>query len=110
MFKLETPILEASSDVRDRVQQVKALLPVLGELPTALSTAEGSELNGPMAVGVIGGVITSTIRTLVVVPVLYVWIDRFTMGRRQEGAHALHEEPKSAREPATSASPAAASS
>jgi HAE1 family hydrophobic/amphiphilic exporter-1 len=49
---------------------------VLGELPTALSTSEGSEFNGPMAVAVIGGVITSTLLTLVVVPVAYTWIDR----------------------------------
>lgn len=52
---------------------------VLGELPTALSTAEGSEFNGPMAVAVIGGVITSTILTLVVVPVAYVWIDKLAL-------------------------------
>jgi hydrophobe/amphiphile efflux-1 (HAE1) family protein len=52
---------------------------VLGELPTALSTAEGSEFNVPMAVAVIGGVITSTLLTLVVVPVAYVWIDRLAL-------------------------------
>ncbi len=52
---------------------------VLGELPTALSTAEGSEFNVPMAVAVIGGVITSTMLTLVVVPVAYVWIDKLAL-------------------------------
>ena len=52
---------------------------VLGELPTALSTAEGSEFNVPMAVAVIGGVITSTLLTLLVVPVVYTWIDRFSI-------------------------------
>ena len=49
---------------------------VLGEVPTALSQAEGSEFNRPMAVAVIGGVITSTLLTLVVVPVAYTWIDK----------------------------------
>lgn len=52
---------------------------VLGELPTALSTAEGSEFNTPMAIGVIGGVITSTVLTLVVVPVAYTWIDKLSI-------------------------------
>ena len=52
---------------------------VLGELPTALSTAEGSEFNVPMAVAVIGGVITSTLLTLVVVPVAYTWIDKLSI-------------------------------
>jgi multidrug efflux pump subunit AcrB len=55
---------------------------VLGELPTALSQAEGSEFNGPMAVAVIGGVITSTVLTLVVVPVAYVWIDKLSIKKR----------------------------
>lgn len=55
---------------------------VLGELPTALSTAEGSEFNRPMAVGVIGGVITSTLLTLVVVPVAYVWIDKLALKKK----------------------------
>jgi HAE1 family hydrophobic/amphiphilic exporter-1 len=51
---------------------------VLGELPTALSKAEGSEFNVPMAVAVIGGVLTSTLLTLVVVPVAYTWIDKLS--------------------------------
>lgn len=55
---------------------------VLGELPTALSNAEGSEFNKPMAIGVIGGVITSTLLTLVVVPVAYTWIDKLTLRKR----------------------------
>jgi multidrug efflux pump subunit AcrB len=52
---------------------------VLGMLPTALSRGEGSEFRSPMSISVIGGVITSTILTLVVVPVVYTWMDRFTL-------------------------------
>jgi Cu/Ag efflux pump CusA len=40
-------------------------------LPTALSNSEGSEFRAPMALAVIGGVISSTILSLVVVPVFY---------------------------------------
>ncbi|HEY1098974.1 MAG TPA: efflux RND transporter permease subunit [Myxococcota bacterium] len=61
---------------------------VLGELPTALSTAEGSEFNVPMAVAVIGGVITSTLLTLVVVPVAYTWIDKLSIKKYHQGEHA----------------------
>jgi len=48
---------------------------VLGMLPTALSNGAGSEFRSPMAVGVIGGVISSTILTLVVVPVFYLLME-----------------------------------
>lgn len=51
---------------------------VLGMLPTALSESPGSEFRSPMAIAVIGGVITSTALTLVVVPVVYTFLDRFT--------------------------------
>jgi HAE1 family hydrophobic/amphiphilic exporter-1 len=57
---------------------------VLGMLPTAISQGEGSEFRNPMSIAVIGGVITSTVLTLVVVPVAYVWVDRFTLRGRRE--------------------------
>ncbi len=48
---------------------------VLGMLPTALSNGSGSEFRGPMAVAVIGGVISSTVLTLLVVPVFFLAVD-----------------------------------
>jgi hydrophobe/amphiphile efflux-1 (HAE1) family protein len=71
-------LLEAAP-VRLRPIVMTSAAIVLGELPTAMSKAEGSEFNIPMAVGVIGGVITSTFLTLLVVPVAYTWIDRFSI-------------------------------
>ncbi|MFZ2958881.1 MAG: efflux RND transporter permease subunit [Candidatus Ozemobacteraceae bacterium] len=47
-----------------------------GMIPVALSTGAGSEQRAPMALGVIGGLITSTVLTLVVIPVVYVLFDR----------------------------------
>jgi HAE1 family hydrophobic/amphiphilic exporter-1 len=44
-------------------------------LPLALGLGEGSEQRAPMAHALIGGVLTSTILTLVVVPVLYTLFD-----------------------------------
>ena len=48
---------------------------VVGMLPLALGLGEGSEQRAPMAHALIGGVLTSTILTLVVVPVLYTLFD-----------------------------------
>jgi HAE1 family hydrophobic/amphiphilic exporter-1 len=53
---------------------------VLGMLPTALGTGMGSEFRSPMAVAVIGGVITSTMLTLWVVPVVFVQVERIRAG------------------------------
>jgi multidrug efflux pump subunit AcrB len=53
---------------------------VLGMLPTALSSGEGSEFRAPMAIAVIGGVISSTLLSLVVVPVVYLSIENGKAG------------------------------
>jgi HAE1 family hydrophobic/amphiphilic exporter-1 len=51
---------------------------IFGMLPVALALGEGGEARAPMAVVVIGGLITSTMLTLVVVPVVYTFMDRIT--------------------------------
>ena len=50
---------------------------VMGMIPLALGLGEGSEQSAPMAHAVIGGVITSTLLTLVVVPVIFTYLDDF---------------------------------
>jgi hydrophobe/amphiphile efflux-1 (HAE1) family protein len=55
---------------------------VLGMLPTALGRGMGSEFRAPMAIAVIGGVITSTLLTLWVVPVVFIWVERFRAWRK----------------------------
>jgi Cu/Ag efflux pump CusA len=49
---------------------------VFGMLPLALALNEGGEIQAPMGRAIIGGVITSTLLTLVVVPVLYSYLAR----------------------------------
>jgi HAE1 family hydrophobic/amphiphilic exporter-1 len=51
---------------------------VFGMVPLAFALSEGAEQRAPMGQAVIGGVITSSLLTLVVVPVLYVYIDDLT--------------------------------
>ncbi|MBE7523945.1 MAG: efflux RND transporter permease subunit [Burkholderiales bacterium] len=53
-----------------------------GMLPLAMGIGEGGETQAPMGRAIIGGVITSTLLTLVVVPVLYAWLDRWHEARR----------------------------
>jgi len=50
---------------------------IAGMLPSALGFSEGSEFRAPMAVAVIGGIISSTFLTLVVVPAMYTLVDDF---------------------------------
>ena len=54
-----------------------SLAMMAGMLPTALSIGQGSEFRQPMAIAVIGGLITSTVLSLVLVPVVYEFVDDF---------------------------------
>jgi HAE1 family hydrophobic/amphiphilic exporter-1 len=49
---------------------------VLGLFPMALGIGEGAEVRTPMAIVVIGGLLVSTLLTLVVIPVVYSLLDR----------------------------------
>ena len=68
--------LAASHDaalVRMRPVLMTALVASLGFLPMALSTSDGAEMQRPLATVVIGGVITSTLLTSLVIPAIYPW-------------------------------------
>jgi cobalt-zinc-cadmium resistance protein CzcA len=53
-----------------------ALVASLGFMPMALSTSAGAEVQRPLATVVIGGLVTSTVLTLLVLPTLYRWFER----------------------------------
>ena len=55
-----------------------ALTTMLGLIPLALGIGEGTEMNQPMAIVVIGGLFTSTLLTLFIVPIIYSLIDKET--------------------------------
>lgn len=61
---------------RLRPKLMTALVASLGFVPMAIATGAGAEVQRPLATVVIGGIITSTFLTLVLLPVLYVWIER----------------------------------
>jgi hydrophobic/amphiphilic exporter-1 (mainly G- bacteria), HAE1 family len=52
------------------------LTAILGLLPMAIGSGEGAEVRAPMAITVIGGLVVSTLLTLVVIPVVYTLLDR----------------------------------
>jgi len=62
---------------RDRARPIfmTMLTAVLGVLPMALGLSRGSELAQPMAVVTFGGLFVSTCLTLLVIPLLYIWVD-----------------------------------
>jgi len=52
-----------------------ALVASLGFIPMAIATSAGAEVQKPLATVVIGGLITSTLLTLLVLPALYGWFE-----------------------------------
>jgi cobalt-zinc-cadmium resistance protein CzcA len=73
-----TPLDEAvreGSEIRLRPVLMTALVASFGFIPMATSTSPGSEVQRPLATVVIGGLVTSTALTLVVLPLLYEWLE-----------------------------------
>jgi len=76
---------------RLRPIMMTTLAMIFGMLPLALGIGQGAEMRAPMARAVIGGLITSTMLTLVVVPVVYTilddvagWLHRYWQGSQKE--------------------------
>ena len=79
---LREALLDAGQ-VRLRPIVMTTLAMIFGMLPMAIGAGNGGELLAPMGRAVIGGIVTSTLLTLVVVPVLYTFI--FALGERAKG-------------------------
>lgn len=74
-------IVLKGTEVRLRPVLMTAMVASLGFLPMAISTAAGAEVQRPLATVVIGGLITSTILTLIVLPVLYTYFEGWKGGK-----------------------------
>jgi len=75
-------ILQACT-VRLRPVLITALTTILGMLPMALSTSQGSEMRAPMAITVVGGLIATTLLTLFVIPIMYSLFDRVSFKEKR---------------------------
>lgn len=73
--KLRNLIVEGATD-RLRPVLMTALVASLGFIPMAFNTGPGSEVQRPLATVVIGGLITSTFLTLMVLPIIYHWMEK----------------------------------
>jgi HAE1 family hydrophobic/amphiphilic exporter-1 len=72
--------------VRLRPILMTTLAMIFGMIPLAFALSEGSEQRAPMGQAVIGGVITSSLLTLVVVPVVYCYMDDLAKWARRRFA------------------------
>jgi multidrug efflux pump subunit AcrB len=99
--KSQWQALMDAGQVRLRPILMTTLAMIFGMLPMAIGGGDGGQLLAPMGRAVIGGVITSTLLTLVVVPVAYTYLDSlgkrarrwFAKGHEEEVAAEAGEEP-----------------
>ncbi len=66
--------IREAAELRLRPVLMTALVAALGFIPMAISTAPGSEVQRPLATVVIGGIVTATVLTMLVLPVLYTFL------------------------------------
>ncbi|MDP3085578.1 MAG: efflux RND transporter permease subunit [Rubrivivax sp.] len=83
-----TAALLHAAEVRLRPILMTTLAMVFGMIPLAFALSEGSEQRAPMGQAVIGGVITSSLLTLVVVPVIYCYLDDLAAWTKRRFARA----------------------
>ena len=74
--------MREGAEVRLRAVLMTALVASLGFLPMALATSTGAEVQRPLATVVIGGILSSTALTLLILPALYTWVHG-VKGQRQ---------------------------
>jgi HAE1 family hydrophobic/amphiphilic exporter-1 len=97
-LELGAAVLEAGP-TRMRPVLMTAVSTVFGMLPVAFGRGDGSEWRNPMGVVAIGGLLTSTLLTLLVVPVAYTLVDDAQRGLAR-GLARLRGRPRRAAEPA----------
>ena len=88
MISYFNQLLEEGKSIRDAVIEgsltrlrpvlMTALVASLGFVPMAIATGAGAEVQRPLATVVIGGILSSTLLTLLILPVLYAWAERNT--------------------------------
>jgi HAE1 family hydrophobic/amphiphilic exporter-1 len=71
----KTDAVIAAGPLRMRAILMTSVSTIMGNLPVALALSEGGEVRQPMSVSVIGGLFTSTLLTLIVIPILYLVFD-----------------------------------
>jgi cobalt-zinc-cadmium resistance protein CzcA len=78
--------VRGGAERRLRPVLLTAMIASLGLVPMLLATGPGSEIQRPLAVVVIGGLVSSTLLTLVLLPTLYAWLEGRVERRLSAGA------------------------
>ena len=86
-----TTALATAAGIRLRPIIMTTMTTVLVMLPLIFGTGEGAALRAPMAMTIIGGIIASTIGSILVMPCLYLVLDRLRPGRWREQPVAITE-------------------
>lgn len=79
-------IVKEATKIRLRPVLMTATVASLGFLPMALATSAGAEVQKPLATVVIGGLLTSTLLTLIVLPCLYIYSEKLSFGKLKRTA------------------------
>ena len=79
--------IQRAAELRLRPVLMTAVVASLGFLPMALSTAPGAEVQRPLATVVIGGLVTATVLTMFVLPVVYAMLGKRRSAREGNDAH-----------------------
>jgi HAE1 family hydrophobic/amphiphilic exporter-1 len=88
---IRSALLEACP-VRMRPVLMTSLTLILAELPAAIGLGAGAQSNAPLAVAVIGGMVSSTLLTLVVVPAVYLLVEERLERWRRRSARAMEKQ------------------
>lgn len=80
-------LVKKATTIRLRPVLMTALVAIFGFIPMMISTGVGSEVQRPLATVVIGGILSSTLLTLVVLPVLYLVFERHMQKFSQKFSH-----------------------
>ncbi len=97
-----TDCVREGAMTRLRPVLMTALVASLGFVPMAIASGAGGEVQRPLATVVIGGILSSTFLTLVLLPTLYEWLER----KKKTADHAPVESPSSEGGPSPDAAPA----
>lgn len=77
-------IIMEGTELRLRPVLMTALVASLGFLPMALSHGAGAEVQRPLATVVIGGLVSATLLTLLILPILYAWFEKIGSGKKSK--------------------------